>query len=378
MRTEICKRLGIEFPIFAFSHCRDVVAEASKAGAFGVLGAVGFTPEQFARELDRLDEAVGDRPYGVDVVIPAHDVPGAEKDPETLRQELFNSIPPEHRQFAKKVLADSGVPELPEGVKHEGEYLLRSTAATARRHVEIALQHPNVKLIANALGAPPPDLTQQIKASGRLVAGLCGKPEHAQRHAAAGVDIIVAQGTEGGGHTGEIGSLVLWPEVVETVKPIPVLAAGGVGTGAQIAAALVLGAQGVWCGSIWLTTIESDLTEAAKELLINAKSSDTVRSRSQTGKPSRMLRNRWTEAWESAEAPKTLPLPLQDMISAECSTRAKAYPQKAREVTINPVGQIVGRMNDIRRTRDVVATLVDEYLEAAERLNKILEAGLYD
>ncbi|MCC8958118.1 nitronate monooxygenase [Bradyrhizobium sp. Pear77] len=378
MRTEICKRLGIEFPIFAFSHCRDVVAEASKAGAFGVLGAVGFTPEQFARELDLLDKAVGDRPYGVDVVVPTHDVTGAEKDPETLRQELFNGIPQAHQAYAKKILSESGVPELPQGTKHEGEYLLRSTAATARRHVEIALQHPNVRVVANALGAPPPEMVQAIKASGRLVAGLCGKPEHARRHAAAGVDIIVAQGTEGGGHTGEIGSVVLWPEVVEAVKPIPVLAAGGVGSGAQIAAAMVLGAQGVWCGSLWLTTIESELNETAKELLISAKSSDTVRSRSQTGKPSRMLRNRWTEAWDKPDAPRPLPLPLQDMISAECSARARAYPAKAREVTINPVGQIVGRLNQVSRTRDVVAALVEEYLEAADRLNKILEADLYD
>jgi NAD(P)H-dependent flavin oxidoreductase YrpB (nitropropane dioxygenase family) len=192
------------------------------------------------------------------------------------------------------------------------------------------------------------------------------------------VDVIVAQGGEAGGHTGEIGSIVLWPEVVEAVKPIPVLAAGGVGSGAQIAAALVLGAQGVWCGSLWLTSVESDLTEVAKDLLLKAKSSDTVRSRSQTGKPSRMLRNRWTEAWASPDAPPTLPLPLQDMISAEASARAKAYPQKARDVTINPVGQIVGRIAETRRTRDIVAQLVDEYLEATEHLNKIMEASLYE
>jgi NAD(P)H-dependent flavin oxidoreductase YrpB (nitropropane dioxygenase family) len=371
MRTEICKRLGIEFPIFAFSHCRDVVAEASKAGAFGVLGAVGFTPEQFARELDLLDAAVGDRPYGVDVVIPAHDLPGAAKDPETLRKELFDSIPQEHRQFAKKVLAENGVPELPEGVKHEGEYLLRSTAATARRHVEIALQHPNVKLIANALGALPPDMTQAIKASGRLIAGLCGKPEHAQRHADQGVDVIVAQGSEGGGHTGEIGSMVLWPEVIDLVSPKPVLAAGGIGNGRQLAAAIGMGAEGVWTGSLWLTSVESDLTDVQKELLLAARSRDTVRSRSLTGKPCRMLRNKWTEAWDSQESPGTLPMPLQDLVSAEATSRARAYPQKAKDVTINPVGQIVGSLREIQRTRDIIRTLAEEYLDAVERLNRV-------
>lgn len=371
MQTDLCRSLGIDFPIFAFSHCRDVVAEASKAGAFGVLGAVGFTPEQFARELDLLDAAVGDRPYGVDVVIPAHDVAGAEKEPEDLRKELYESIPAEHFDYAKKVLAQYGVPELPEGTQHEGEYLLRSTAATARRHVEIALQHPNVKLIANALGAPPPDLVQQIKSAGRLVAGLCGDPLQAKKHADQGVDVIVAQGSEGGGHTGEIGSIVLWAEVIELVHPKPVLAAGGIGNGRQIAAAVGMGAEGVWAGSIWLTTIESDLTDVQKELLLEARSKDTVRSRSLTGKPCRMLRNKWTEAWDSPDSPGTLPLPLQDLVAAEATARAKAYPQKARDVTINPVGQIVGSLREIQRTRDVIRTMAEEYLAAVERLNKV-------
>jgi NAD(P)H-dependent flavin oxidoreductase YrpB (nitropropane dioxygenase family) len=371
MQTELCKKLGIDFPIFAFSHCRDVVAEASKAGAFGVLGAVGFMPDQFARELDLLDKAVGDRPYGVDIVIPAHDVAGTEKEADELRKELYDSVPPQHIQFAKKVLAENGVPELPEGVQHEGQYLLRSTAATARRHVEIALEHSNVKLIANALGAPPPDLTQQIKAAGRLVAGLCGDATHAKKHSDLGVDVIVAQGSEGGGHTGEIGSIVLWSEVIDLVHPTPVLAAGGIGNGRQIAAALAMGAQGVWAGSVWLPTVESDLTDEAKQLLLQARTKDTVRSRSLTGKPCRMLRNKWTDAWASPESPGTLPLPLQDLVAAEATARAKAYPSKARDVTINPVGQVVGSFKEIRRTRDIVRTFAEEYLEAVEQLNRV-------
>ncbi|WP_229170161.1 nitronate monooxygenase [Bradyrhizobium altum] len=161
-----------------------------------------------------------------------------------------------------------------------------------------------MRLIANALGAPPADVTETIKSSGRLLAGLCGEVSQAKKHVEAGVDLIIAQGTEGGGHTGEIGSLVLWPEVVEAVAPIPVLAAGGVGSGAQIAAALMLGAQGVWTGSLWLTTIESDLTEQQRGLLLEAHSRDTTRSTSLTGKPCRMLRNEWTKAWEMPNAPK--------------------------------------------------------------------------
>ncbi|PYY72499.1 monooxygenase [Pseudomonas jessenii] len=367
MKTPLCKKLGIDAPIFAFSHCRDVVVEASKSGAFGVLGAVGFTPDQLKTQLDWIDQHIGDKPYGVDVVMPQKDAWADEADLDALQKKLKSMIPPEAIAFAKKILADAGVPELPEDAVHEGDYLIRSTAATAREHVRLALERPNVRLIANALGAPPPDVTKMIKDSGRLLAGLCGSADQARSHAAAGVDIIIAQGTEGGGHTGEIGSMVLWPEVIEAVSPIPVLAAGGVGTGAQIAAALMLGAQGVWTGSLWLTSIESDLTEEQRELLLAASSRDTVRSRSLTGKPCRMLKNDWTNAWEAPGAPATLPLPLQDMVAAEATSRAKAYPARARAVTINPVGQIVGKMNQIERTRDIVYRLIEEYFEATER-----------
>ena len=373
MRTKLCDRLGIDAPIFAFSHCRDVVVEASKAGAIGVLGAVGFTPEELEVQLDWIDARIGDKPYGVDVVMPEKDPWAEEGDLEQLGAKLKSMIPPETVAFAKAVLAKAGVPELPAGTQHEGDYLIRSTAATARRHIEIALKHPNVRLIANALGAPPADVTQLIKESGRLLAGLCGEASQARKHAAAGVDIIIAQGTEGGGHTGEIGSLVLWPEVVEAVAPIPVLAAGGVGSGAQIAAALMLGAEGVWTGSLWLTTVESDLTEQQRELLIEARSRDTTRSRSLTGKPCRMLKNEWTRAWEAAEAPKTLPLPLQDIVAAEATSRARAYPERARSVTINPVGQIVGRLNAVERTRDVIYRLIEEYYAATERFKPLAD-----
>lgn len=371
MKTPLCAQLGIDAPIFAFSHCRDVVVEASKSGAIGILGAVGFTPEQLKTELDWIDQHIGDKPYGVDVVMPQKDPWADESDINALQRKLKAMIPPETIAYAKKILADAGVPELPEDAVHEGDYLIRSTAATAREHVRLALERPNVRVIANALGAPPADVTKMIKDSGRLLAGLCGAPDQALAHANSGVDIIIAQGTEGGGHTGDIGSMVLWPEVVQAVAPIPVLAAGGIGTGAQIAAALMLGAQGVWTGSIWLTAIESDLTDEQRELLVEARSRDTVRSRSLTGKPCRMLKNDWTRAWEAPGAPATLPLPLQDIVAAEATGRARAYPARARSVTINPVGQIVGTMNKVERTRDIVYRLIEEYFAATERFEPL-------
>ncbi|MCC6849486.1 MAG: nitronate monooxygenase [Deltaproteobacteria bacterium] len=369
MKTEICKRLGIEFPIFAFSHCRDVVAAVSNAGGFGVLGAVGFSAEQLRVELDWLDEHVVGG-YGVDIVIPGKYVGMGEMDVEKLQAMLAAQIPAEHRAFAKKLLADHGVPEL--SADEKPRELLGWTEATAGLQVEVALQHPKVKAIANALGTPPPEVIQEIQDTGRLVGALCGSAKQALSHKAAGLDFIIAQGTEGGGHTGEIGSIVLWPEVIDAAAPVPVLAAGGIGSGKQMAAAMALGAQGVWTGSIWLTVTEADTPPAQKESYLKATSRDTVRSRSWTGKPCRMLKNDWTEAWDKPENPKPLGMPLQFMVTAEAVSRGHHYAAKAQAVGFNPVGQIVGRMNEIRSARHVIQDMVQDYLEAAERLQGLL------
>ncbi len=369
MHTELCDRLGIELPIFAFTHCRDVVAAVAKAGGFGVLGAVGFLPEQLEVELAWLDAHIGDKPYGVDVVIPGKYEGMGELDPKKLEEHLRGMVPPEHRAFAEKIMADHGVPKLPEG--EERHELQGWTAATAAPQVDVILAHDKVRLVANALGTPPPDVIERIHASGRLVAALCGSAKQARAHRDAGVDIVVAQGTEGGGHTGDVGSMVLWPEVIEAVAPTPVLAAGGVGTGRQIAAALAMGAQGVWTGSLWLTVQEAETPPAQRELLLSAGSRDTVRSRSFTGKPCRMLRSEWTQAWEAPGAPKPLGMPLQGMVTADAMARGYRYADKAKAVLFNPVGQIVGQMNDVRPVKEVFMRLVEDYLEAAERLQRV-------
>jgi NAD(P)H-dependent flavin oxidoreductase YrpB (nitropropane dioxygenase family) len=369
VRTELCDQLGIEFPIFAFSHCRDVVTAVSRAGGFGVLGAVGFQPAQLEIELKWIDEHIGDKPYGVDIVIPGKYEGMGEVDPKKLEEQLLAAIPPQHRAFANKVLADHGVPKLPEGEKMTE--LLGWTAATATPQIEVALKHDKVKLIANALGTPPADVIAEIHGAGRLVVALCGSAKHARAHKAAGVDIIVAQGYEGGGHTGEIGSVVLWPEVIDAVAPTPVLAAGGIGTGRQIAAALAMGAQGVWTGSLWLTVQEAEAPPAQVDALLKASSRDTVRSRSFTGKPCRMLRNAWTEAWEAPDSPKPLGMPLQFMVTADAVARGHRYAERAKDVMFNPVGQIVGRLNAVRPVKEVILQLVEEYLEAAERLQRL-------
>lgn len=370
MHTEICERLGIEFPIFAFTHCRDVVAAVTNAGGLGVLGAVGFSPEQLAVELDWIDEHTDGRPYGVDIVIPGKYEGMGEDDAAKLEADLEAMIPAETRAFARKLYEEHGVPDLPEDVAPPS--LLGWTLATAMPQVELAMAHENVRLIANALGTPPAEVIEDIHGHGRLVAALCGSAHQARRHVDAGVDVVIAQGTEGGGHTGEVGSLVLWPEVIAEVSPTPVLAAGGIGTGRQMAAALALGAQGVWTGSLWLTVEEADIPPAQMQAYLDAGSRDTVRSRSYTGKPCRMLRNEWTDAWEREDTPDPLGMPLQFMVTGEMVARHARYAEAAQPVGFNPVGQIVGQMTKVRRTRDVIYDLVEECIETTDRVHGLL------
>jgi NAD(P)H-dependent flavin oxidoreductase YrpB (nitropropane dioxygenase family) len=206
---------------------------------------------------------------------------------------------------------------------------------------------------------------------GMKVGALVGTAGHAMKQVADGVDIVIAQGTEAGGHTGEISTMVLVPEVVDAVHPTPVLAAGGIGSGRQVAAALALGAEGVWTGSVWLTVREADTPPALLSKLLAAKATETVRSRSWSGKPIRMLRTPWTDAWESETSPGTLPAPLQAVLFEEADRRIQRSGHA--ELAGTPVGQIVGRMNTVRSARDVLLSMVEGYLEAVSELTATTE-----
>jgi NAD(P)H-dependent flavin oxidoreductase YrpB (nitropropane dioxygenase family) len=363
VRTSLCPLLGIEYPIAGFSPSEHVAAAISRAGGLGVLGCVRFNdPADLDKVLDWMDANTGGKPYGVDVVMPAR-VPA-----EGAPADLGSLIPEGHREFVENTLLKLGVPPLPED-SPAGDGVLGWLHSVARQHVEVALAHP-ARLIANALGPPPPDVISSAHDRGMLVAALAGKAAHARGHVDAGVDIVVAQGYEAGGHTGEIASMVLIPEVVDAVgADAPVLAAGGIGCGRQIAAALALGAVGAWMGSAWLTTQEYALTSAApalRDALLAATSSDTVRSRIYSGKPARLLRNRWTQAWAEPGAPEPLPMPLQNLLVSEAHRRLMAAGQP--DVVPMPVGQIVGRMNQVRTVAEVMSALVAETAEALDRL----------
>ncbi len=289
---------------------------------------------------------------------------------QSMEETLKQYIPERHREFVESVLAKYHVPELPADADRSHQ-LLGWTDATARPQVDVALHHP-IALLANALGPPPADVVALAHRHGVRVAGLASSAHHARKQVDVGVDIIVAQGTEAGGHTGEISSMVLIPEIVDAVGATPVLGAGGIGNGRQMAAAMALGAQGAWTGSMWLTVAEADTDPRVLPKLLAASSRDTVRSRSLTGKPARQLRTDWTDAWDGPDWPGTLPMPLQYMLVSEAHRRIARSGRT--ELMGLPVGQIVGSMNTVRPVREVVYGLVEEYAEAVERLNAITEA----
>jgi NAD(P)H-dependent flavin oxidoreductase YrpB (nitropropane dioxygenase family) len=366
MRTPLCEKLGIEYPIVGFTPSEHVAAAISRAGGLGVLGCVRFNdPDELAAVLDWLDENTDGKPYGIDVVMPS------TAPAEGSVQDLSSLVPPGHRDFVERTLADLGVPPL-ESANGAGDGVIGWLHSIARAHVDIALSH-RPRLIANALGSPPPDVIGQAHEQGVLVAALAGRVDHARKQVADGVDIVVAQGYEAGGHTGEIASMVLLPEVVDAVgDQVPVLGAGGIGCGRQVAAALALGASGVWMGSAWLVAEEYALgvpgSTSVRRALLGATSADTVRSRIYSGKPARLVKSRWTEAWAAPDAPPPLPMPLQNLLVAEAHQRIAAADDP--HVVAMPVGQIVGRMNAVRPVADIVADLVSEADETIERLGK--------
>ena len=376
MKSKICEMLGIEFPLLAFSHCRDVVAAVSKAGGMGVFGAVNLPPERLKEELTWIDDHVDGMPYGIDLIVP-NKFEG--KGEEVSTEQILNAIPQGHRDFTKGILNDydidtDGLEDLKEGAKQFRMNLSDEGAATS---LEVAFEHP-IKLVANALGVPPKVMLDMGKKHNVAVAALVGAKEHAIKQVEAGVDILIASGGEAGGHCGDVSTMVLIPEVYKATQPIrdvPILAAGGITTGSQMAAAMSMGASGAWCGSVWLTTSEAETNPVVKEKMLAASSRDTVRSKSRTGKNSRQLRSPCTDAWEN-KGPEPLPMPLQSLVSEPALKKIDKLSQSghegAKELATYWVGQGVGLMNQSMSSGAVVQNFKEEFIEAYERLTNYL------
>ena len=377
MKSKICDMLGIEFPLVAFSHCRDVVAEVSRAGGFGVLGATAFSPEQLEVELKWIDDHVDGKPYGIDVLIPEN---FAVKPEEGLNSRtLAERIGPEYKEFVDRLLSTHGIdPDMEISHRTLGDGPVPFAPDEAMRLLEVAFNHP-IKLIVNALGKPPQEMVDMGRQHGVPVGALAGAKEHAVRLADAGCDIIVAQGGEAGGHCGEVSTLVLIPEVVQALKgrDIPVLAAGGIMNGSQMAACMAMGAAGAWTVSVWLATTESETSETFREKMVEARSRDTVRAKTRTGKFSRQLKSGWTEAWNEPGAPPALPMPLMSLISEPAIKRidkaAESGNAGARPLVTYFVGQGVGLVENVRTARQVVQEFKEEFADSLGAMFELVD-----
>lgn len=378
MKNRVCDMLGIEFPLFAFTHCRDVVVAVSKAGGFGVFGASSIPPEQLEIELSWIDEHIDGMPYGVDLIVPNKMVGREEK---LSKGAMVDMVPETHRKFTRDILESYDIDASPlTDEKLQGGTTLGTNLrlSGAQDLLDVAFSHP-IKLIANALGIPPKAMLDMGKERGVAVAALLGTREHAIAQVQAGVDLLVVAGGEAGGHTGKVSTMVLVPEVYDAIKPhgdVPILAAGGIATGRQMAAAMSMGAEGAWCGSVWLTTVEAETSDVVKEKMLAASSSDTVRSRSRTGKPSRQLRSPWTDAWEEPGAPDPLPMPLQSIVSEPplglIHKAALGGHKGGKDLETYWVGQGVGLMNVGQSAGQTVQDFKEDFAEAFERLTSFM------
>ena len=380
MNSKLCKNLGIEFPLFAFSHCRDVVAAVTKAGGMGVLGATNLSGEELEIELNWIDSQVNGLPYGVDLIVPNNFVGKGEN---LTDEQMLEKIPQSHKDFANSILEKHGIKVDPEELDSDRVNHLRfgknMTPEGASESLRVAFNHP-IKMIVNALGMPPKEMVDMAKERNVLVGALVGAKKHAINQVNAGVDVLIVAGGEAGGHCGEVSTMVLIPEVFDAVKhmkDVSILAAGGIATGSQMAAAMAMGAAGAWCGSVWLTTTEAETNPIVKEKMIAASSADTVRSKSRTGKYSRQLRSPWTDEWENSDQVQPLPSPVQPLVAEPALRKldklSQAGNQKAIELSTYWVGQCVGLMNEVKSAGEVVQDFKEDFIEAYDRLNTTLE-----
>jgi len=380
MNSKLCKELGIEFPLFAFSHCRDVVAAVTKAGGFGVFGATNLSGPELEIELNWIDSQVNGMPYGVDLIVPNNFVGKGEN---LTDEDMLGKIPQSHKDFAQNILETNGIDvdpnELDDDRKNHLRFGKNMTPEGAQESLTVAFNHP-IKMIVNALGMPPKKMVDMAKDMGVKVGALVGAKKHAINQINAGVDVLIVAGGEAGGHCGEVSSMVLIPEVynaIKDIKDVPILAAGGIASGSQMAAAMAMGASGAWCGSVWLTTTEAETNPIVKEKMLIASSADTVRSKSRTGKHSRQLRSPWTDAWENSDQVQPLPSPVQPLVAEPALRKldklSLAGNKQAADLATYWVGQAVGLMNETKSAGEVVQDFKADFIEAYERLTGAVE-----
>lgn len=358
IRTAVCELFNLPHPIFAFTHSIPTVAAVSRVGGLGIYGATRRTPDEIRVELAEIRRLAGDVPIGVNLVLP----PGMpeDNDPQALTQDL----PERHVAFVKGLYEKYQVPA-PQR-KGMRTRFLRSNEI-AREQMRVVLES-DVQVVACGIGAPP-DFVEACKRQGKKIIALVGSPKHARRAISAGADVLVAQGHDSAAHTGPIGTFSLVPQVVDLAGQIPVLAAGGVMTGRHVAAALALGAQGVWTGSVWLATTEYNIHPTHLKKLIAAGSEDTVITRAESGKTFRQLRSAWSEEWAAPEAPRPLAMPYQDMLVGDLLGAIEDH--EVEPLMHYAVGQGVAWIREREAVAAVFARLVDETRAALQAVRAL-------
>ncbi|QPF81785.1 nitronate monooxygenase [Bradyrhizobium genosp. L] len=356
MRNRVTEMFGVEVPIFGFTHKPEVAIEVTNAGGMGALAASYYQPDELERILTDMDRKTAGRPYCIDVLF-------ANKVGEVVPlSDRLKALPKEHIAFVDRLLDDAGIPPLPPEVEAE---MLREkppghghTEEGVLEVLEVVVRHPQAKFVLSAMGAPPAYVVDRLHGYGIKVGAMAGSAEHARKQVQAGVDLVVAQGSEAGGHTGTISSMVLWPEVVDAIAPVPVLAAGGVGSGRHLAAAFALGAEGVWCGTIWLGSPQSELSPEMRKRVLAARSQDAIQRKYDTGKPLRGLRSKWSDAWDAPGAPQPLPLAAQKLLVAPALKRLELA--NAVDYMGYMTGQIVGRIKEEQSIRQIMDGMTSE------------------
>ena len=356
--TRLCEEYGCEYPIVAFSHTRDVVVAASNAGAIGMLGCSTHSMDELRADLAWIKERVGDRPFGCDITLPSSYVQGN-------REQLDEQIPEGHRAFVEDLIRDHAIPE-PKTPGPWGTQRLRSLADT-RAKLELFMNE-RIPIFASGMGSPA-FVLDELHDAGVKVWGLVGLARQAARELESGLDLIIAQGQDSGGHTGRIGTFSIVPEVAELARAYdtPILAAGGITTGRHLVAALSLGAVGVWTGTLWLATHENGHLESwQKQKVVDARTQDAWVTTAMDGKRARGLRDSFVEAWEQPEAPPPLAMPLQGLLVGKLLQAAEDWDR--RDWIRTPGGQGVGFVREIKPTRQVIFDVMEEAWDALDAM----------
>ena len=361
--SPICDQLGITYPIFGFAHDVATVAAISNAGGYGVYGATRRFPHEIEEELAAIRDLVGDKPFGVDLVLP----PGMPE--HNSREAIEAEIPEAHKDFVQGIIDKYAVPDATEpGMRTR--FIRSSEIEEAQIQ---AVLDSSVNMFACGIGAPAPVIAE-AKARDKTTLALIGSPHHVQRAVAAGVEILVAQGYDAGAHTGPIGTYSLVPQIVDAAGDVPVLVAGGVATGRHIAAAMAMGAQGVWMGTAWLLSEEHQghMHPVNRQKLIEAGSGDTVITRSESGKTFRQVRTAWSQEWEAEDAPAPLKMPYQDVLVGDLLGAIEEH--DIEPLIHSGAGQSVGYFNEVKPVEEIMAGLVEEASETLSRQTSYLKA----